>query len=128
MRKSSRPAKKSNVSSAENAAKTGYTRILMFARKLRVEMEEAGGRRPCPLEWLDRFFMRHFTGISALDNTLPVAEGCLEAGLDVNLDVLRSQFAQWLRGHKLLASTAELRVMSGGCHLSPVAHHRFENM
>ena len=82
----------------------------MFARKLRVEIEENGLRRPCPLEWMDHFFMRHFTGLSALEDTLPVTEGLLEAGARVPLDVLTGQFEQWLRGRKMIPAQAMLRV------------------
>ena len=56
--------------------------------------------------------MRHFTGLSALDNTLPAAEGRLEAGFDVDLEVLRREFEQWLRGHKLLGPGGRLRITS----------------
>lgn len=82
----------------------------MFARKLRVEIEEAGGQRPCPVDWLDRFFMRNFTGLRALDSTLPVSDGCMEAGFDVDLQILRQELERWLRGHKLLAPEARLRI------------------
>ncbi len=85
----------------------------MFARRLRIEIDEGEGHsRLCPLDWLDRFFMRHFTGLSALDDTLPAGDGRLEAGLDVDLDLLRREFEQWLKGHKLLAPGEELRVKS----------------
>ena len=80
----------------------------VFARKLRVEIEENGARRPCPLEWMDHFFMRHFTGLSALEETLPVSEGLLEAGLRVGIPVLREEFQEWLRGRKLIAPHATL--------------------
>ncbi|SPF46475.1 hypothetical protein SBA1_650024 [Candidatus Sulfotelmatobacter kueseliae] len=43
----------------------------MFARKIRVEYEEDGRRRPCPLKWLDSFSMRNFTNASIFDDTLP---------------------------------------------------------
>ena len=83
----------------------------MFARRLRLDVEQCSqGPRPCPLEWMDRFFMRHFTGLSALDDTLPAGEGLLEAGLDVDLEVLRREFEQWLRGHKLLAPDGRLSI------------------
>jgi len=82
----------------------------MFARRLQIEVDQDGRPRPCPLEWLDQFFMRHFTGISGLDDTLPVAEGRLEAGLDVDLNVLHREFEKWLRGRKLIAPGAELRI------------------
>lgn len=84
----------------------------MFARRLRVEIEEDGGIRLCPLDWLDRFFMRHFTGFRALEDTLPTGDGRLEVGLHVDPDVVHRQFEQWLRGHKLLAPEARLRIIA----------------
>ena len=50
----------------------------MFARKLRVEYRHEGQLQPCPLKWLDNFSMRNFTNASVFDDTLPVADGCLE--------------------------------------------------
>lgn len=82
----------------------------MFARKLSVEIEEDGARRPCPLDWMDHFFMRHFTGLSAFDETLPVSDGLLEAGNGVALDTLTENFQQWLRGRKMISPQAVLRV------------------
>ena len=82
----------------------------MFARKLRVEIEEAGARRPCPLDWMDHFFMRHFTGLSALEETLPAGDGLLEAGNNVPLDALTENFQQWLRGRKMISSQAVLII------------------
>jgi hypothetical protein len=55
----------------------------MFARKLHVEIIEDGKARPCPLDWLDSFAMRNFTGSAEFDDTLPRAEGEIEAGLAV---------------------------------------------
>lgn len=68
----------------------------MFARKIRIEIEESGGVRPCPIEWLDSFSMRSFTGRSAFDDTLPVADGELEAGFRVDLDALRADMEDWI--------------------------------
>ena len=82
----------------------------MFARKLRVEIEENGARRPCPLDWMDHFFMRHFTGLSALEETLPAGDGLLEAGNNVPLDLLTENFQQWLRGRKMISPQAVLRI------------------
>ncbi len=82
----------------------------MFARRLWINIEEKGLTRPCPLDWLDHFFMRHFTGISALEATLPVGDGCLEAGFDVDLEVLHREFEKWLRGRKMLPPDAQLRI------------------
>ncbi len=52
----------------------------MFARKLRVEYQHEGQLQPCPLKWLDNFSMRNFTNAPVFDDTLPVADGCLEIG------------------------------------------------
>ena len=56
----------------------------MFARKIQVEVLEPQGPRPCPLAWLDSFCMRSFTGRSAFDETLPLADGLMEASLRVD--------------------------------------------
>lgn len=69
----------------------------MFARTIRVEVVSAEGRRPCPLEWLDSFCMRSFTGRGAFDETLPVADGLLQASFQVDLDALRVELEDWLR-------------------------------
>ncbi len=67
----------------------------MFARKVQVEVLEPQGPRACPLDWLDSFCMRSFTGRSAFDETLPVAEGQLEASLRVDLEGLRADMEDW---------------------------------
>ena len=48
-----------------------------------VEIIVGGERRPCPLDWLDSFCMRNFTGSAEFDDTLPLADGLLEAGFRV---------------------------------------------
>ncbi len=68
----------------------------MFARKIRVEVLEPEGPRACPLAWLDSFCMRSFTGRSAFDETLPVADGLMEASFGVDLDGLRAGLEDWL--------------------------------
>ena len=55
----------------------------MYARKLAAEIVIGAERRPVPLDWLDSFCMRNFTGSAEFDDTLPMAEGGLEAGLSV---------------------------------------------
>jgi hypothetical protein len=93
----------------------------MFARKLRVEVLEPGTPRPCPMQWLDSFCMRSFTGRSAFDDTLPVAHGLLEAGFRVDLDALRADMEDWMTrkfggGHPVrLRITAE--GIAGDPHL-----------
>jgi len=68
----------------------------MFARKVCVEILEPGTPRACPLDWLDSFCMRSFTGRSAFDETLPVADGLLEASFRVDLAALRADMEDWL--------------------------------
>ncbi len=68
----------------------------MFARKIRVELLEDAGSRPCPVSWLDSFSMRSFTGRSAFDETLPAGDGLLEASFMVDLEALRVDMEDWL--------------------------------
>jgi hypothetical protein len=68
----------------------------MFARKLRIDVVIAGGRALCPLDWLDRFLMRNFTGSAEFDDTLPVAEGRVETGLRINPQRLAGALEEWL--------------------------------
>jgi hypothetical protein len=68
----------------------------MFARKIQVEILVPEGPQPCPLAWLDSFCMRSFTGRSAFDETLPVADGRMEASLRVDLEALRADMEDWM--------------------------------
>jgi hypothetical protein len=68
----------------------------MFARNIRVEVLEGGRPRECPVGWLDSFCMRSFTGRTAFDDVLPVADGLLEAGFRVNLQFLKTDLEDWL--------------------------------
>ena len=52
-------------------------------------------RKPVPLDWLDSFCMRNFTGSGEFDDTLPLGEGELEAGLGVNLERLAGTMSEW---------------------------------
>ena len=68
----------------------------MFARKVQVEVLGSEEPKPCPLAWLDSYCMRSFTGRSAFDETLPVAEGQMETSFRVNLEALRIDMEDWL--------------------------------
>jgi len=68
----------------------------VFARRIRVQLTGSQGPEPCPLAWLDSFFMRSFTGRSAFDETLPIADGLVEAGFGVDLEALRADLEDWL--------------------------------
>ena len=67
----------------------------MFARKIRAEVVSPDGPRACPLEWLDSFCMRSFTGREAFDETLPVADGALEVSFQVDTNGLRADMEDW---------------------------------
>jgi hypothetical protein len=67
----------------------------MYARKFTVEMVAGGQRRAVPLEWLDSFCMRNFTGSAEFDDTLPTGEGRLEAGLSVDVLRLAAVMGEW---------------------------------
>lgn len=67
----------------------------MYARKLQAQVEIEGERRPVPLDWLDSFCMRNFTGSAEFDDTLPTGEGRLEAGLSVNPSRLADAMSDW---------------------------------
>ena len=82
----------------------------MFARKVRVEYEEAGERHRCPLKWLDSFAMRNFTNDQVFDDTLPTGDGTLEIGARVPLDRLRSAMEDWFRRKSYLPQNAKLVV------------------
>jgi len=52
-------------------------------------------RRDVPLDWLDSFCMRNFTGSAEFDDTLPQADGLLEAGLSVDPARLAGAMSEW---------------------------------
>lgn len=83
----------------------------MYAQKLLVEIIVAGERRPCPLEWLDAFCMRNFTGQAEFDDTLPIGEGVLEAGLRVVPKRLAEALGEWLtRRGKAQGQTVQVEI------------------
>ncbi len=80
----------------------------MFARRIRVEYEENGEHRPCPLKWLDSFSMRNFTNASVFDHTLPVGDGLMEIGARVPLDQLKEAMEDWFRRKSYLPKDSHL--------------------
>lgn len=68
----------------------------MFAQKLKVDVLIGGEKKPAPLDWLDAFCMRNFTGSAEFDDTLPVSEGKVEAGLKVDSARLAAAMGEWL--------------------------------
>jgi hypothetical protein len=67
----------------------------MYARRLRAEMTVDDQRRPVPLDWLDSFCMRNFTGSAEFDDTLPTGDGALEAGQRVDPARLAAAMSEW---------------------------------
>lgn len=83
----------------------------MFARKLRIDRIDSDERtHPCPIKWLDSFAMRNFTNHAIFDDTLPAADGILEAGFRVPLDKLQSAMQDWFRRKGYLTTSDRLRI------------------
>jgi len=82
----------------------------MFARKVRVEYEDNGQRRPCPIKWLDNFSMRSFTNATVFDDTLPVADGVMEIGTTVPLDKLKEAMEDWFKRKSYIPKQASLKM------------------
>jgi len=83
----------------------------MWIRKLRIERVTADGEAiPCPIAWIDNFAMRNFTNDAIFDDTLPVADGVLEAGTRVPVDRLREAVEDWFRRKGYLAAGETIRV------------------
>jgi hypothetical protein len=70
----------------------------MFARRLSIlKINLNGDRQACPIGWIDNFAMRNFTNDPVFDDTLPIADGLLEAGLRVPLERLQPAMEDWFR-------------------------------
>ena len=83
----------------------------MYLRTLSISRIDAAGRaQPCPIAQLDNFAMRNFTNDQVFDDTLPIADGLLEAGTRVPLDRLATAMEDWFRRKSYLAPTDRLRI------------------
>jgi hypothetical protein len=83
----------------------------MFARRLSIQrIDEQGERQSCPLHWIDNFAMRNFTNDAIFDDTLPTADGELEAGHRVPLDRLQPAMEDWFRRKGYLKTGERLEV------------------
>lgn len=69
----------------------------MYAQKFNVTVNIGGEAKPCPLEWLDQFCMRNFTNSAEFDDTLPVADGKVEASFRLTPERFAEGLAAWLR-------------------------------
>jgi len=68
----------------------------MYAQKFNVTVVLRGQSQPCPLEWLDQFCMRNFTNSADFDDTLPIADGKIEASFRLTPDRFAAGLAAWL--------------------------------
>jgi hypothetical protein len=83
----------------------------VFIRKLKIErIDEAGNAHPCPIRHLDSFSMRNFTNDAIFDDTLPIADGLLEAGNRVPIDLLIEKMADWFHRKSYLKPSEKLRI------------------
>jgi hypothetical protein len=83
----------------------------MFARKLTIErIDPTGAAHACPIKWIDSFAMRNFTNDAIFDDTLPIADGLLEAGYRVPLDQLQANMETWFRRKNYFSPGDHLRI------------------
>jgi hypothetical protein len=73
-------------------------------------IDAAGNAHVCPIAQLDNFAMRNFTNDAIFDDTLPVADGLLEAGLRIPLKRLAAAMEDWFRRKSYLAVAEHLRI------------------
>jgi hypothetical protein len=84
----------------------------MFARRLSIQrIDPSGAAHPCPIRWIDNFAMRNFTNDAVFDDTLPVADGLLEAGRRVPLDRLQTAMEDWFRRKGYIKAGERLAVL-----------------
>jgi len=68
----------------------------MYAQTFAVEVVIRGERRACPLEWLDQFCMRNFTNSADFDDTLPIADGEVQASFRLTPQRFTEGLSAWL--------------------------------
>ena len=84
----------------------------MFVRRLAItRINSEGGESPCPIHWIDNFAMRNFTNDAVFDDTLPAADGVLEAGHHVPLDRLQPAMGDWFRRKGYLKPEERLMIV-----------------
>ena len=83
----------------------------MFIRKLHIrKIDPEGQASDCPIHWIDNFAMRNFTNDAIFDDTLPIANGLLEAGYRVPLPQLQTAMEGWFRRKGYLKPGDRLEV------------------
>ena len=80
----------------------------MFSRRIKVDYESAGQRKPCELKWIDSFSMRNFTNDAVFDDTLPINDGIIEVGSQVPLEELRTAMEDWFHRKSYIAKQDRL--------------------
>lgn len=89
----------------------------MFARRISIQrIDASGAANPCPIRQIDTFAMRNFTNDPVFDDTLPAADGLLEAGHRVPLDRLQAAMEDWFRRKSYLKPGERLEVRELGIH------------
>jgi hypothetical protein len=84
----------------------------MFVRRISIQrIDPSGVAHPCPIRWIDNFAMRNFTNDAVFDDTLPVADGLLEAGHRVPLDRLQPAMEDWFRRKGYIKAGERLAVL-----------------
>jgi hypothetical protein len=84
----------------------------MFVRRLSIQrIDLSGAAHPCPIGWIDNFAMRNFTNDAVFDDTLPAADGLLEAGHRVPLKRLKPAMDDWFRRKGYLKPGERLEVI-----------------
>jgi hypothetical protein len=68
----------------------------MYAQKFNVNVVIHRETKPCPMEWLDQFCMRNFTNSADFDDTLPVADGKIEASFRLTPKRFAEGLGEWL--------------------------------
>jgi hypothetical protein len=83
----------------------------MFVRRISIQrIDSTGTAYPCPIRWIDNFAMRNFTNDAVFDDTLPAADGLLEAGHHVPLDRLQPAMEDWFRRKGYLKPDERLAI------------------
>jgi hypothetical protein len=87
----------------------------MFLRRVSIQRIDINGlRHACPIGWIDNFAMRNFTNDPVFDDTLPVDDGVMEAGMRVPLDQLQQAMEDWFRRKGYLKTGERLEVTEVG--------------
>jgi len=85
--------------------------MAVFLRRLTIErVDPAGNAQLCPIAQLDNFAMRNFTNDAVFDDTLPVGDGLMEAGLRVPVERLTAAIEDWFRRKSYLAPADRIRI------------------